>query len=144
MKEILTLLEMTSKAASLAQSDPHGWTLTLISVGVVFSALIILFVIYNLTGKFFSGELRLPSFKRKTAKAGKADDEIAAAIAMALAAEASDDSAAAVALALHLYLGEAVHDIESYKITIHRSDSAWNDKSLTMRRMPDVKRITER
>ena len=34
----------------MAQVDPHGWTLTLISVSVVFIALIILYFLYSLSG----------------------------------------------------------------------------------------------
>ena len=39
----------------MLQTDPHGWTLTLISVSVVFVALIILYFLYTLSGNIFSG-----------------------------------------------------------------------------------------
>ena len=109
--------------------DP--WSLTLISVSVVFGALIILFALYSLSGAIFTGKL-----KRRPGK-GKADKETAAAIAMALdryAAEGGGEPAA-IALALHLYLSGGVHDLEPGFITIRQSDdSGWRNKALTFRK----------
>ena len=110
--------------------DP--WALTLISVGTVFSALIILFALYSLSGAIFTGK-----FKRKPkAPKGSADAATAAAIAMALELYSADDGVpAAIAAALHLYLGESVHDPEPGFITIRPNPaSAWNNKALTFRK----------
>ena len=107
--------------------DP--WALTIISVSVVFSALIILFILYSISGAIFTGK-----FKRAPKKA---DAETAAAIAMALDRYTSEegDEPAAIALALHLYLSAGVHDIEPGFITIRRAeDSQWRNKSLTFRK----------
>jgi len=41
---------ITDKAVALAQTDPHGLTLTIISVSTVFIGLIILYFIYSLSG----------------------------------------------------------------------------------------------
>ena len=60
----------------------------------------------------------------------------AAAIALALDMEQDGDTYAAIATAVHLYLNDAVHDIEPGIITIVRKDSAWNNKSLTFRQLP--------
>lgn len=111
---------LTAGADKMAVSDPHGWTLTLISVCVVFSALTVLYFLYSLSGDIFSGK-----FKRK--KEGKEiSDEVAAAIALALDAETSDATEAAIATALHLYMGETVHDMEPGIITIRkRTDNNW-------------------
>ena len=111
--------------------DVAPWSLTLVAVSVVFSALIILFILYSISGGIFTGK-----FKRKPRK-GKDDAATAAAIAMALDRYASDsgDEPAAIALALHLYLSGGVHDIEPGIITIRRSeDSQWRNKSLTFRK----------
>lgn len=48
---------LTAGSDRMAQIDPHGWTLTLISVSVVFAALIILYFVYTLSGGIFSGKL---------------------------------------------------------------------------------------
>ena len=132
--------EEKSKAAVMAETDPHGWTLTVVSVSVVFCALIILFIIYNFSGKCFSGQIKFPKLRRKSssraAKAGECSGEVAAAIAMALQAEQNSDVEAAIALALHLYLGGGVHDSESFVITIRPQGGGWNDKSLGFRKYP--------
>jgi len=105
----------------MAVSDPHGWTLTLISVCVVFAALIILYFLYSLSGSIFSGK-----FKRRSGrKAGIPDPQTAAAIALALSQESSNGTEAAIATALHLYLGESAHDHESFIITIQNQDNNW-------------------
>ena len=111
--------------------DP--WALTLISVSVVFFALIILFLLYSLSGAIFTGKFKR---KPKAAKGGRADAETAAAIAMALDDYLSgDDVPAAIALALHMYMGESVHDVEPGFITIRRNPgSDWKNKSLTFRK----------
>ena len=132
--------EEKSKSAVMAETDPHGWTLTVVSVSVVFCALIILFIIYNFSGKCFSGQVKLPKLRRKSspeaARAGECSDEVAAAIALALQAENGSDVEAAIALALHLYLGGGVHDSESFIITIRPQSGGWNDKSLGFRKYP--------
>lgn len=116
----------------MREIDPHGWTLSLIAVTVVFSALLILFLLYSLSGAIFTGK-----FKRRPKAARRSPDaETAAAIAMALELDsACDDVPVAIAAALHLYLGESVHDIEPGFITIRRNPgSAWNNKTLTLRK----------
>ena len=123
---------LTAGGDRMAQTDPHGWTLTLISVTTVFAALIILYFIYNFSGNIFSGK-----YKRKPkAKKGTPDAEVAAAIALALDMQEGGDDYAAIATAVHLYLTESVHDVEPGIVTIVRVPSAWNDKSLNFRKLP--------
>ena len=112
----------------MAETDPHGWTLSLIAVTTVFTALVILYFIYSWIGK---------ASKSKRSKTGKTPDaETAAAIAMALEAERGGEVNAAIAMALHLYLNDTVHDIEPGIITIAPRRSSWNDKTLTFRKTP--------
>ncbi len=124
---------LTAGADRVAQTDPHGWTLTLISVSVVFAALLILYGVYSLSGDIFSGK-----FKRKSGRPGKeAGDgrEIAAAIAMALRAECGSDEEVAALTALWLYLNDGVHDVESGVITIRRdAPSNWGDPQFNFRK----------
>ena len=127
-------------AQKIAREDPFGGVLTLTSVSVVFGALIVLLIIFTITGGFFSGRFENP-FKRsaKAPKAGKPDAEVAAAIAMALERELSggDDVAAAIGMALDMYMDDTVHDAESFVITIRRNvASLWNDKSKNFRQLP--------
>ena len=115
----------------MLEVDPNGFTLTIVGVGVVFLGLIILYGLYTLSGAFFSG-------KFKKAAKPEADEEaaIAAAIALALEAECGSETEAAIATALHLYLSDAVHDIEPGFITIRRSSSDWNNKKQNFRKSP--------
>ena len=115
----------------MKEIDPHGWTLSLVAVTVVFSALIILFLVYSLSGSIFTGK-----FKRKKQAKAQPDAETAAAIAMALAQFGSSDAEmAAIAAALHLYFSESIHDIEPGIVTIRRDvPSDWGNKSLLFRK----------
>lgn len=121
-------MTITNGAQRMAETDPQGWTLTLVAVSVVFAGLFLLFGIYSLSGAFFSGK-----FKRKDKSV---EGEVAAAIAMALEAESGSETEVAICTALHLYLSERVHDSESYKITLRATSSAWADKALTFRKTP--------
>ena len=118
----------------MAQADPHGWTLTLISICVVFCALVILYFIYSLSGNIFSGKFK--SGRKRASQKGAEEQAVAAAIALALDAETGrGDVAAAIALALHLHLNDGVHDIEPGIITIrHDSASGWDDKQRNFRK----------
>ena len=138
---LLQTSELTEGAARMQVTDPHGWTLALIAVTVVFTALVILFVAFSIVGKVsLSMEARknAPAAARKPRrKSGKApDEETAAAIALALSAEAGDEVPAAIAAALSLYLGCGVHDSEPYIITIRRTPSAWDSPANSFRKNP--------
>ena len=134
-------LPLQTGAQRMAQTDPHGWTLTLISIGVVFLALIILYCIYSLSGGIFSGKFkRKPSGKAAKASSKPSEQE-AAAIAMALDMySGNDEVSVAIATALHLYLSGGVHDIESGVITFGSNTlSPWEDKKLNFRKTPSRK-----
>ncbi len=131
---MINLLNMTAGAERMAQTDPHGWTLALIAVTTVFTALVILYFIYSFIGK--ASNSKVPRVKRSPRKGSAPDAETAAAIAMALEAENGGEVNAAIAMALHLYFNDAVHDIEPGIITFAPQATQWNDKSLTFRKTP--------
>ena len=135
MTTYLFNLLLTAGGDRMMQTDPHGWTLTLISVSVVFAALIVLYFVYSFSGSIFSGKFKRTPKPKKAAK-GTPDAEVAAAIAVALDMENSGDVYAAIATAVHLYLNDAVHDVEPGIITIVRKESGWNNKELTFRKLP--------
>ena len=123
----LTLLQVSesviAKSAEMAEKDPHGVIITLVSVTVVFVALIVLYFAYTFIGKLSSGEVRLKMPEKKVAPkpaAGGPTQEEAAAIALALDQEMNGEVYAAIGMALHQYLNDTVHDMESYIITIKR------------------------
>lgn len=111
------------KSAEMAEKDPHGAIITIVSVSVVFVALIVLYFAYDFIGKISSGKISLKMPERKSApKPGKGGPtpEEAAAIALALDQEMNGEVYAAIGMALHQYLNDTVHDMESYIITIKR------------------------
>lgn len=145
MTTCLSNIVLTAGAERMAALDPHGVTLTIISVSVVFIALIILYGLYSLSGRVFSGELKADAKRAK--RVGKRlakmaighedpQEDVAAAIALALDMEQGGDTYAAIATALHMYFSDTVHDTEPGIVTITRKDSPWNNKSLTFRKMP--------
>ena len=133
-----------TKAQIIKENDPHGTTLTVVSISVVFFALFLLFLIYSLLGNIFSGKVKLRNpFKREgkalkaaALPAGGREEEIALAIAMALQAECGGEAEAAIALALHRFLSECTHDAEPFVITLAPRNSAWNDKTQNFRKQP--------
>ncbi|MCR4570529.1 MAG: OadG family protein [Bacteroidales bacterium] len=139
MTTFLYNILLTAGGDRMMETDPHGWTLTLISVTVVFTALIVLYFIYSFSGGLFSGKFKRAPKPKKAVK-GTPDAEVAAAIALALDMECSGDEYAAIATAVHLYLNDAIHDVEPGIVTIVRKESAWNNKELNFRKMPDRSR----
>jgi len=129
-------LQLTEGAKRMLETDPHGWTLSLIAVTTVFTALVILYCIYTFTGNIFTGKYKRQSKPRKAKLKGGEEAEVAAAIAMALEAESGSEVEVAIATALHLYLSGSVHDVEPGIITIKRNGSAWAQKNLNFRKTP--------
>lgn len=113
---------VAEKSADMLLKDPHGAIITLVSVTVVFSALIILYFAYTFIGKVSSGQWKLPERKpeQKEQTKGSPSAEVAAAIALALDQELNGEVYAAIGMAMHQYLNDTVHDNESYIITIRR------------------------
>ena len=120
----MTILQVSEnvirKSAEMADKDPHGFIITLVSVSVVFAALILLYFAYTLIGMTANGRI---SLKKGKDEAGKPSEEVAAAIAMALEQELNGEIYAAIGLALHQHFNETVHDEESYIITIRRKEN---------------------
>jgi sodium pump decarboxylase gamma subunit len=111
------------KSAEMAVKDPHGVIITIVSVAVVFIALVILYFAYTFVGKVVGGKFSIKGiFRRRKKPADRSvpSPEEAAAIALALDQELGGETYAAIGLALHQYLNDTVHDMESYIITIKR------------------------
>ena len=117
---------VAAKSADMAAKDPHGAIITLVSVSMVFIALIILYFAYTFIGNLSSGKWSLKKLlpeKKKDVPAKQDEgmsDEVAAAIALALDKEFGSETYAAIGMALHQYFNDTVHDLESYIITIKR------------------------
>lgn len=119
-----TSAHVLEKSAEMAEKDPHGLIITLVSVSVVFFALIILYFAYTFIGKAIGFDFKkiLSVLQTKKTKAGPTSEE-AAAIALALDQEMNGEIYAAIGMAMHRYMNDTVHDNESYIITIRRKRS---------------------
>lgn len=89
--------ELVNKSAEMAENDPHGFIITIVSVSVVFAALIILYFAYTLVGKIVNSKVSQQAQNQPT-----------------------PEEAAAISLALQQHLDDTKHDKESYVITIRR------------------------
>ena len=65
----ITLLQVSQsvieKSAEMLEKDPHGAIITLVSVSVVFTALVLLYYAYTFIGKIVNGEFK-PKKKVRT------------------------------------------------------------------------------
>ncbi len=115
-------------AEEFARLDPFGIGMAMISMGVVFSALILLYVIFRTIGRAMTGE-----FKRSSlVKQGKHEE------AAQVPADIQGEVAAAIGMALSLYSSQ-MHDVENTVLTIKkvsRTYSPWSSKIYGLRQMP--------
>lgn len=96
--DIFTLLQtetILAKSAEMAQKDPYGWIITVVSISVVFVSLALLFILYYLIGRIVN---RLCKEKLPQTTSAVEDSAIA---------EPEDSE---------------LHDKESYMITIRSKD----------------------
>lgn len=119
-----------TKGQIMAHKDPHGLILALVSISVVFAALALLWFLF--ANLFSPKKPRIPRLRPSKAP----DEEVAAAVALALDMEQGGEVYAAIALALHLYLNDSVHDAETYVLTYGPVSPQWNNKELNFRKLP--------
>lgn len=120
------ILEVNPKVTNLQKTDPLGLTLTLTSVLVVFTGLILLYLIFKGIGR-----IAIKLSQRRLAKAGSLS-------AVRGESVLTGEVLAAISAAIH-ELNEDVHDIESTILTISevkRRYSPWSSKVHTLRQEP--------
>lgn len=124
-----TPVQQTGRDAAKAfgEMDPYGVMMTFIAMGVVFTALILLYLTFKYVSRLYSIDIKS---RMKRSKAEKKD---------AIAPEdIPADINVAIAMALHLYMSE-LHDKENTKITIKnmaKSYSPWSSKIYGLRQVP--------
>lgn len=122
-------LDKNIKVENLKKNDPDGVAITLISMSVVFLALLVAFIIYKLMGNYFTRG------RSATSKVKDMSDSGIKPIARAT----SDDDATYAAIAMAMYeLFESGYEKHG-QITIspmRKTYSPWSSKIQTMRRNP--------
>ncbi|MFO7874105.1 MAG: OadG family protein [Bacteroidales bacterium] len=132
--------EAARTANDFAQHDPHGFIMAMLGMGIVFTILILTYVIFSNTPKFFTPRFkeRLRSLFRKTspdAAPAKAGEEGAGDIDAA--ADLTGEINAAIAAAIYLYRSE-LHDYENTVLTmkkVSRTYSPWSSKIYGLRNL---------
>ncbi len=127
------------KSEIFRQNDPNGIAMAITAMSVVFTALLLLYLIFKNLGRFMQRGAR-----RKERKAAAAAEAAAAASQVSVTAEDEEltgEELAAIALAIRLYEDD-IHDIESNVITINkvaRAYSPWSSKIYSLRQLPNKK-----
>lgn len=117
--------------------DPYGAGMTIISMGVVFSALALLFLIYKATGRMLKRDIRKQWLVRKEIREKKGIPEYAGEEHSKQ--EMTGEINAVIALTLYLYSSE-LHDAENTVLTINkvsRTYSPWSSKIYGLRKLPN-------
>jgi hypothetical protein len=117
--------EIISSGEKFVIMDPYGVGMAAIAMSVVFSALILLYIVFKNTKRIYSINLK-KLFTRK---------EAVFVTQVSTVEEISGEVNAAIAMALHLYISE-LHDHEEAILTIKkvsRSYSPWSSKIYGLR-----------
>lgn len=102
---VLASEKVVQQARLIAEADPHGFTITLVSIALVFLVLLMLCCLYTLSGEYFKHRHSMKTRLREITRESKL----------------SDEEIAAATYALYLYRQEKQrHDRESGVITIRR------------------------
>ncbi len=123
------IVDENKKIEMFAENDSKGIGMTLLAMGVVFSALLILSVCFRSIGKV----------NEKIARRKKAESHNGPVVASDVKSTNADsgEEIAAIAMALHEHLN--MHDHEDFVLTINkvkRAYSPWNSKIYTLRQNP--------
>ncbi|MBR5639120.1 MAG: OadG family protein [Muribaculaceae bacterium] len=112
------------------EEDSYGWKLTLMSMGVVFSALLLLYILFKIFGKIFIAKDK----KKEDEAVEKVFDEENTTEPQP---EGDDEAIAAICMALYQHFN--AHDEESGVLTFDRSQQhgAWGSKGNLLRRRPE-------
>ena len=129
-----TFIQVTeTKVAKLKKDDPYGFGITLLSMGIVFSCLALLFVFFTLFGIFMKNKKRIREMlglsRTQKKKIVGLDEEDARAFPNKSLERSKtydrDIYIAVISMALKQY-SDDVHDTESGVITIRPHNSKWH------------------
>jgi glutaconyl-CoA/methylmalonyl-CoA decarboxylase subunit delta len=120
------------QACVFAENDPYGALMALVGMGIVFSILLLMYLVFNNTPKLYT-----PEFKEKMNAffSGKGKTPEPVEIKDSKTVNLSGEVNAAIAVAIHLYRSE-LHDYEDTVLTINkvsRTYSPWSSKIYGLR-----------
>lgn len=118
-------IEKNVKQERFMTQDAYGFGMSITAMTVVFCGLILLYVLFRLLGMLMQSSKTKENTNSKTNE--MTENQTAAP------AGKEDEVYAAIAMALHEELG-CVHDEESGVLTIVRKSSQWNAKHLMLRK----------
>lgn len=124
------ILDTNEKLENFLENDPDGIGMTITAMGVVFLGLIVLYLVFKLTGR-----IAVNLSKNRAMKASGLTKEEAEGVS-----QQSGDIYAAIALAI--YEATELHDEENTILTIKntaRNYSPWSSKIYTLREIPQKK-----
>ncbi len=128
--------EVAEAAKTFAEHDPHGFIMAMLGMGIVFTILILIYIIFSNTPKLFT-----PAFRQKLKDLfRKKQKEIPIELKEETVAEEADltgEVNAAIAAAIHLYRSE-LHDFEDTVLTmkkVSRTYSPWSSKIYGLRNL---------
>ncbi len=133
---------LANSADDFAKNDPLGWIMAVISMAVVFSALLILFLCFKYIYPLFAwcGLKFKKSVHRKKQYEQITDRRAQRRITVTntgTGEPATDDEALAAAIAISLFLHEdGMHDQESNILTLAPGESAWTGPGNNLKRSP--------
>lgn len=128
----LAAAEAMDDVDQFVHEDPYGLIMALLGLSIVFSALVLIYVVFSNTRILFT-----PSFRHKLKgffKFGKVEKK-EVVMKVSLKDELSGEVNAAIAAAIHLYRSE-LHDFEDTVLTIRkvsRTYSPWSSKIYGLR-----------
>ena len=129
-----TVNEAAEAAKTFAQHDPYGFIMAMMGMGIVFSILILTYLIFSNTPKLFT-----PTFKQKIKDLFKKKAAVVSSEPVPeeviIESDLTGEVNAAIAAAIHLYRSE-LHDFEDTVLTmkkVSRTYSPWSSKIYGLR-----------
>lgn len=125
--------DLTDEAA-FSQSDPYGFMMAIIGMGIVFSALFLMYLIFSNTPRLYTASFK-NNLRRIFRKRHHHQAEATAQPGMLATQDLTGEVNAAIAAAIHLYRSE-LHDYEDTVLTIKkvsRTYSPWSSKIYGLR-----------
>jgi Na+-transporting methylmalonyl-CoA/oxaloacetate decarboxylase gamma subunit len=113
--------DTAEKIQKFQEHDPYGVSMAIIAMGVVFCALLILFLCFKWSGKVLNKGIRSSV---GLSKAPKAEPTAPKVVETATGKPADTEVAAAIGMALFLN-EDGMHDNESEELTLVSTQQAW-------------------